>query len=159
MVKNENPELLSKFENARDIIVGVRGIRNEKNIALKVKLKLAIKSSGNNDKSFDDIIIKFCNLSEMEYVKESMNNAYSFVVKSAEYFIPFNEQIDLKAEKISLQEELKYTKGFLASVEKKLSNERFVAGAPEKVLSMERQKQTDAQAKIKLLEEKLASLN
>ena len=60
---------------------------------------------------------------------------------------------------ISLQEELKYTKGFLASVEKKLSNERFVAGAPEKVLSMERQKQTDAQAKIKLLEEKLASLN
>ena len=158
-IKNENPELLSKFENARDIIVGVRGIRNEKNIALKVKLKLAIKSSGNNDKSFDDIIIKFCNLTEMEYVKESMNNAYSFVVKSAEYFIPFNEQIDLKAEKISLQEELKYTKGFLASVEKKLSNERFVAGAPEKVLSMERQKQTDAQAKIKLLEEKLASLN
>ena len=158
-IKNENSELLVRFEKAKDIIVGVRGIRNEKNIAQKVKLKLAVKTTAETDKSFNEIIIKFCNLSEMEYVKDSISNAYSFVVKSAEYFIPFNEQIDLKAEKASLQQELVYTKGFLAAVEKKLSNERFVSGAPEKVLALEKQKQADALAKIKLLEEKLTALN
>jgi valyl-tRNA synthetase len=73
--------------------------------------------------------------------------------------VPFSEEVDVEAERDKLQKELEYTKGFLNSVEKKLSNERFVSGAPEQVVAAEKKKQADAQSKVELLEQKLASLN
>jgi valyl-tRNA synthetase len=87
-----------------------------------------------------------------------MGNAYSFIVDSNEYFIPFGEDIDVEAEISKIEEELQYTKGFLVSVQKKLSNEKFVAGAPEQVVASERKKESDALNKITILEEKLAAL-
>ena len=86
-----------------------------------------------------------------------MDNAFSFIVKSNEFFIPFSEDIDVEAEIAKLKEELQYTKGFLKSVEGKLNNQKFMAGAPEQVVANEKRKQEDALNKIKVLEEKLGS--
>jgi valyl-tRNA synthetase len=94
----------------------------------------------------------------MEYVAEKIQQANSFIVEGVEFFIPFGETVDVAAEIKKLEEELTYTKGFLKSVQGKLSNERFVAGAPAQVLELERKKEADALGKIQLLEEKLSSL-
>ena len=90
-----------------------------------------------------------------EFVTEKQENSFSFIVKGNEYYIPFGDTIDVEAEKAKLEEELNYTKGFLNTVMKKLSNERFVAGAPEQVVANEKAKQQDAEQKIAILEEKL----
>ena len=87
-----------------------------------------------------------------------MKGAESFIVKGQQFFVELNQSIDLGEKKKELEEELKYTQGFLAAVQQKLSNERFVNSAPEQVVAMERQKLADAEAKIKLLEESLANL-
>ena len=110
------------------------------------------------DRSFDPIIAKISNLSTFEYIESKVDNAFSFVLKSNEYFVPFSEEIDVEAEIKKIEEELKYTKGFLISVSKKLSNERFVSNAPEKVVAIEKKKMADAEAKVKVLEEKLNTL-
>jgi valyl-tRNA synthetase len=91
-------------------------------------------------------------------VAGKVENALSFRVHANEYFVPIAESIDLQAERDKLQEELAYQKGFLASVQKKLSNERFVSNAPEKVISNERKKEADAQAKIAMISESLKRL-
>lgn len=152
-----NNELLDKFALAEEIIVNVRNIRKEKNIANKVPVDLKI--AGTVDGMFDSIVVKLCNIKSLERSNEKPKNAFSFILKSAEFFIPFTEQIDVVSEKAELKQELEYTKGFLKLVDKKLGNERFVAGAPATVLELERQKQADALSKIKMLEEKLAGLN
>jgi len=158
--KAPDQKILNQFAFAEQVITQVRAIRNEKNIAPKVKLQLNIVARETSvDRSFDEIIARLCNISSLDYVQEKVSNAYTFVVKSNEYFIPFNESIDVKAEIESLKKELDYTKGFLNSVMKKLSNERFVGSAPVDVVDMERRKLADAEAKIKVLENKLASLN
>ncbi|MBX7094614.1 MAG: valine--tRNA ligase [Flavobacteriales bacterium] len=155
-----NDEVIRRFDFAEKVISGIRTIRNEKSIAPKVKLQLSVLSREKDiDRSFDEIICKLCNISSLEYGSEKISNAYTFVVKSNEYFIPFNESIDVKVEIESLRKELEYTKGFLNSVTKKLSNERFVAGAPADVVELEKRKMADAEAKIKVLEEKISSLN
>merc|ERR1712243_475751 len=99
------------------------------------------------------------NLSHLDYADDKVENSNSFIVDGNEYFVPFGDAIDLKAEKEKLSEELKYTQGFLTSVQKKLQNEKFVSGAPEKVVAMERKKESDALSKIAILEEKLATLS
>ena len=101
--------------------------------------------------------LKLANLSEVK-AEGKPENAFSFVVGSDEFFIPASENVDVEAEKKKIEEELNYTRGFMKSVEKKLSNERFVNNAPEKVVSTERKKLADAEAKIKTLEESLANL-
>jgi valyl-tRNA synthetase len=121
-------------------------------------MDLFVKKNQESDATFDSVIIKMGNLSQLEYVSEKINNAYSFLVNSNEYFIPFGDNIDLDAERAKLKEELTYTQGFLNSVLKKLQNEKFVAGAPEQVLENERKKEADARQKIAILEEKLAGL-
>jgi valyl-tRNA synthetase len=121
-------------------------------------MDLFVKKNQESDASFDAVIIKMGNLSQLEYVSDKINNAYSFLVNSNEYFIPFGDNIDLEAEREKLEEELIYTQGFLNSVMKKLQNEKFVAGAPEQVLDNERKKEADARQKIAILEEKLAGL-
>jgi valyl-tRNA synthetase len=158
-VKTVNSSVLSKFTIAEEVITNIRNVRKNNNIANKVKLELFVRKNKDVDTAFDSVIVKMGNLSLMEYVSEKVNNANSFIVDGSEYFIPFGDTIDVEAEKEKINEELTYTKGFLKSVQGKLKNERFVAGAPEQVVAVERKKEADALAKIALLEEKLASLN
>ncbi|NMM48588.1 valine--tRNA ligase [Marinigracilibium pacificum] len=156
-VTNEN--LLDNTERVFEIITQVRNFRNNKGISPKEALVLAIKSSdqGLYD-AFEDLIIKMANLERIDKVAEQPENATGFVVKGDEFFIPTDGLIDAEKEMEEIQKELEYTKGFLNSVQKKLSNERFVSNAPEKVVAMEQQKKADAEAKIKALEEQLATL-
>jgi len=154
-----NEAVLANYEVADQIITQVRNIRKTKNIANKVQLELSVKNNEGFSTEFDGVIAKLCNISQLKYTDEKVANSFSFVIKSSEYFIPFGEEIDVEEELGKIKEELEYTKGFLNSVMKKLSNERFVSGAPEQVVANERQKQADAEAKIKVLEEKLLALS
>lgn len=152
-----NNDLLQRFAVAKETIIGLRGLRNSKGMSPKEVLELYIKKSADNTQ-FDDMIAKLCNLSKIEYVAEKIENSLSFMVGTVECFVPFSQNIDKDAELKKLEEELTYTQGFLQSVMKKLSNERFVNGAPEKVVAIERQKQADAEQKIKALEEQIKTL-
>lgn len=154
-----NNNVLNNYEVADQVITQIRNIRKTKNIASKVQLNLSVKNNEGFSTDFDEVIIKLCNLSTLSYTDDKVANSFSFVIKSSEYFIPFSEGIDVDEELDKIKEELEYTKGFLNSVMKKLSNERFVSGAPEQVVANERQKQADAEAKIKVLEEKLLALS
>ncbi len=147
------------FEKMEEVITNIRNIRKQNNIASKIKMELFIKKNEEINPDFDSVIIKMGNLSQLEYVADKLQNAYSFMVNSNEYFVPFGDTIDLEAEKEKVQVELDYMKGFLKSVMNKLNNEKFVNGAPEKVLEMERKKEADALQKIKILEDKLSGLN
>ena len=150
--------LINDFDFASEVVSGVRNIRKEKNIPMKEALQLSVLNEGGVANSWDEVIRKLTNISEISYVEASVDGALSFRVKSNEYFVPINGAIDVEAEIKKIQEELKYTKGFLNSVEKKLANERFVNNAPEQVIANERKKQSDAISKIETLEKSLASL-
>ncbi|MEN9987829.1 MAG: hypothetical protein RLZZ585_868 [Bacteroidota bacterium] len=157
-VKTINENYLTAFEKAEKIISHIRTIRKNNNIANKVKLEMYVRADATTQTDFDAVISKMGNLSVFEYVADKMQQANSFIVEGVEYFIPFGDTVDVEAEIKKMEEELGYTKGFLKSVQGKLSNERFVAGAPAQVLDLERKKEADALGKIQLLEEKLASL-
>ncbi len=150
--------LLKEFETATEVISGIRNIRGKKNIAFKNKIDFSVLNNGKSSSNFDLIIEKLGNLTSINYVDSKVDGALSFRVKSNEYFIPFGEEIDVEAEKEKLEEELKYTQGFLNSVQKKLSNERFVNNAPEQVITSERKKEADALAKIETLKASLETL-
>ncbi len=150
--------LLNGFEFASDVVSGIRTIRKEKNIAFKNTIELLVLNKESQTKDFDAIITKLGNISNLTYTNETVENALSFRVKSNEYFIPANDTIDVAAELLKLEEELKYTEGFLKSVQKKLSNERFVSGAPEQVVASEKKKEADAVAKIDTLKASLKNL-
>jgi valyl-tRNA synthetase len=157
-VKTIDESYLTAFEKAENIISHIRTIRKNNNIANKVKLEMYVRADSSTQTDFDAVISKMGNLSVFEYVADKMQQANSFIVEGVEYFIPFGDTVDVEAEIKKMEEELGYTKGFLKSVQGKLSNERFVAGAPAQVLELERKKEADALGKIQLLEEKLASL-
>lgn len=150
--------LISDFDFASEVISGIRTIRKEKNIAQKEGLELSILNSGNTSTQMDAVITKLGNITHIETVDKGLDGALSFRVKSNEYFIPIGGAIDVETEIKKITEELNYTKGFLQSVQKKLSNERFVSNAPEKVVAIEKKKASDAEAKIETLEKSLASL-
>lgn len=150
--------LIAEFDFAAEVVSGVRNIRKEKNIPNKEALALSVLNEGKVATTWDVVIQKLTNVSEVTYVKAGVEGSLSFRVKSNEYFIPMSGAIDIEAERKKIEEELKYTKGFLQSVQKKLSNERFVNNAPEKVIANERKKQADAEAKIETLEKSLSSL-
>ena len=107
----------------------------------------------------DPIICKLGNIEIVEYTTDKLYGAFSFRVKSNEYFIPLEGNIDIEVEIEKLQKELDYTKGFLKSVNRKLSNERFVNNAPEQVVINEKKKQDDAKQKIKILERQIAAIS
>jgi valyl-tRNA synthetase len=151
-------KLITDFEFIVDVIAGIRTIRKEKNIAMKEVIDLKVINNENSTPYFDSIIKKLGNIASLEYVFEKIDGALTYRVKSNEYFIPVSGTIDVAAEIAKLKEELKYTQGFLRSVQGKLSNEKFVTGAPEKVLEIERKKEADALAKIATIEQSLASL-
>jgi valyl-tRNA synthetase len=152
--------LLKKFEFAREVIIGIRNIRAQKNIANKESIELLVRKNQDEqaDTYFDDMIVKLCNISKLEYITEKPTTAGSFVVGATEFFVPLGDKVDVEAEIKKLTEELEYTRGFIKSVEKKLNNERFVNNAPEKVVAMERKKQSDALKRIRILEEQIASM-
>ena len=150
--------IISGFEFASEVISDIRTIRKDKNIPFKDAIELKVINSEKASEAFDSVIMKLTNVTALEYVNEAINGALTFRVKSNEYFVPVSGNINIEEEIKKLTEELEYTKGFLASVEKKLSNEKFVAGAPEQVIANERKKQADALAKIATIEQSIASL-
>ncbi|MDR3286491.1 MAG: valine--tRNA ligase [Prevotellaceae bacterium] len=149
-------KIVDTFEQIKDIIINIRALRQNKNISPKDSLELFVK--GNLDLSFSTVLTKLANLSKVENVEDSIENASSFLVRTNEYYIPLGNKINIAEEIEKLQKELEYTKGFLASVSKKLSNEKFVNSAPANVVDSERKKQSDAESKIKILEDNIARL-
>jgi len=153
-----NDTLISEFEFTQEVVSGIRNIRKEKNIAFKDAIGFSVINNEKTSNTFDEVIAKLGNLESIEYSSEAIEGALTFRVKSNEYFIPIAGAINVEEEIKKLKEELKYTEGFLKSVQKKLSNERFVAGAPEQVIANERNKEADALAKIETLKASLATL-
>lgn len=153
-----NKKLLQEFDYTTNVITEIRNFRKTKNIPNKDQLELMVKKNEAINIVLDTIISKLTNLSSLTYVDDKVAGAFSFVVKSNEYFIPLAGNIDVDAEMEKIKADLEYAKGSLAIVEKKLANEKFVSGAPEQVVAAEKKKKADAEAKIKVLEEQLMSL-
>jgi valyl-tRNA synthetase len=151
--------LLVEGDLAFEVVTQIRNLRNGKQISPKTSLSLLIKSEA-PDKfgRFANLIKKMANLDELTFVDDKPAGAGGFVIKGDEFFVPLEGEVDTEKEKEKLQTELDYTRGFLNSINKKLSNERFVNNAPEQVVANERQKLADAEAKIKVLEEQLQGL-
>lgn len=152
-----NRDVLADFDLAAKVIAEIRTFRKQQNIANKEVLKLALKADAFTS-GFNSVISKLGNLESFELVAEAPESAYSFVVENKEYFIPLEGTIDIEAEKEKLKTEIEYAEGFLKSVMKKLSNERFVNNAPEQVVAVEQKKKEDTEQKIEVLKAKLASL-
>ncbi|MFN5170227.1 MAG: valine--tRNA ligase [Cyclobacteriaceae bacterium] len=153
------PELLEEASHAFTIVSEVRNVRSSKGLSPREALPLSVKDgSVAIINAFWPVIKKLGNLSEVSPVREKVANATSFLVKSSEFYIVLNGKVDAARERETLTKELEYQRGFLASCEKKLTNERFVAGAPPQVLENERKKKADAEAKIKALEEQLKGM-
>ena len=158
-VEKYDEALLAAFENVKEAISGIRKVRSDKNIPNKDTLELKVQAGDKGfEPQFNSVILKMANLSSFEMVTEEVQGAASFRVKSTNFYVPMEGFIDVEEELKKLEEELKYTQGFLTSVLKKLSNERFVNNAPEAVVANEKAKQADAEAKIKVLEERIASM-
>ena len=154
--KEFDSAIINEFEFATGVISGIRTIRKDKNIAFKDAVELFVVNNTNSSTKFDGIIQKLTNTATISYVSEKVDGA-SFRVKSNEYFVPISAaNIDVEAEIEKLSAELKRAQGFLVGIQKKLSNERFVANAPEKVITLERKKEADTLAKIETI---IGSLN
>ncbi len=151
-------EVLSRFDRVREAISSIRNIRKQKNIPQKEALTLEVIADENYPADYAPVLTKMGNLGEIRPVDRKNPAAAGFIVKTTQYFVPLEGRIDVGAEIEKLSSELTYLEGFLASVMKKLSNERFVTSAPEKVVANERAKQADAEAKIAALRERLAAL-
>ena len=150
-----NAEILEGFETAKELISAIRNYRQSKSLSPREAVELYTSSKALENLQ---IIEKLANVETVHFETKTSAPSYTFLVGSQEFSIPLSESLDLEAEKEKMIEEITYLKGFRMSVEKKLSNEKFVSGAPEKVVEMERKKQKDADDKIALLEEKLATL-
>jgi len=154
--KEFDSAIINEFEFATGVISGIRTIRKDKNIAFKDAVELFVVNNTDSSSKFDGIIQKLTNTSTISYVSDKVDGA-SFRVKSNEYFVPISAaNIDIEAELVKLNTELKRSEGFLFGIQKKLSNERFVANAPEQVISLERKKEADTLAKIETI---IGSLN
>ncbi len=156
-VGNVDKNLLKGFGFADAVITGIRTIRKEKQIPMKEPIELLVLNEEGVTPEWDVVIQKLTNVTSIRIADGALNGAFSFRVKSNEYFIPVKGNVDINAEITKLEEELEYTRGFLTSVRKKLSNERFVNHAPDNVIALERKKEADAEAKIETLEKSLAN--
>ncbi len=157
-VAEPDEELLARFELTQEVVSALRNIRKQKNLPQKEALTLQVIKDENFPAEFAPVLTKMGNLKAIEEVTEKDPAAAAFMVKTTQYFVPLEGKIDVAAELKKLGEELSYLEGFLQSVMKKLSNERFVNSAPEKVVANERAKQADAEAKIAALKERIAAL-
>ena len=150
--------LLEEFHFASEVISSIRNLRKQKQIPFKTTVELHVINKASITQKFDGLISKLGNISKINYTDSSVEKAFSFRVQSNEYFLVADIAIDLEAEVAKIKEELNYTKGFLKSVQKKLSNTRFVSNAPEQVVASEKKKEADALAKIQTLESSLKNL-
>jgi len=151
-------KILNQTAITFDIIYNIRNIRSSRNIPLRQDLILLVKSSNGKYDHHISTIKKLARISSVKYISEKPEGAASFMVKSDEFFIPLDTDIDKEHEKEKLTKELEYTQGFLNVVNKKLTNKNFVKNAPAQVLEIEKKKKVDAEAKIKILEESLSTI-
>ena len=152
-----NEEIVKNFEAVKEVIGGIRTIRLQKNIAQKEALSLQVVGES-PVAAFNAVISKLCNLTAIESVENKAEGSASFMVGTTEYAVPLGNLINVEEELKKLEADLKYNEGFLQSVLKKLSNEKFVSKAPANVIEMERKKQADAESKIASLKESIAAL-
>ena len=153
----EEKKLAADIENVKQIIAGVRTVRNQKNIAQKEQLTLQVV--GQNDfEAYNDVTLKMANLDKIEVISEKSADASSFMVGTDEFAVPLGDLIDVAAEIEKAEAQLKHLEGFLMGVRKKLSNENFVAHAPEKVVALERKKESDSVEKIAALKATIEEL-
>ena len=153
----EEQKLAADIEAVKQIIAGVRTVRNQKNIAQKEQLSLQVV--GKNDfESYNDVTLKMANLDKIEVIAEKSADASSFMVGTDEFAVPLGDLIDVAAEIEKAEAQLKHLEGFLMGVRKKLSNENFVAHAPEKVVALERKKESDSVEKIAALKATIEEL-
>ena len=150
-------ELTAQMEYVKQVVSGVRMVRNQKNIAPKEQLDLQVVGK-NNYAAFDAVTIKMANLKGISVVAEKDATASAFMVGTEEFAVPLGDMIDVEAEIAKMDAQLQHLEGFLAGVKKKLSNERFVANAPEAVVALERKKQSDSEEKIAALKESISAL-
>ena len=153
----EDVNLSKDVESLKQIVAGVRTVRNQKNIPVKEKLRLQIVGE-NKYEAYNCVITKMANLEAIDPVAEKDDTAAAFMVGTIEFAVPLGDMIDIDAEIEKQEAQLKHLEGFLLGVKKKLSNERFVANAPEAVVALERKKQNDSEEKIAALKESLATL-
>ena len=151
-------EICNTFDQLKEIISGIRNIRLQKNIAQKEALEMLVLGENTQLMAYAEVVKKMANLSAVTVVDSKPEGAASFMVGTTEYFIPLGNLIDVEEELKKLEADLKYQEGFLQSVLKKLSNEKFVSKAPANVIEMERKKQSDAETKIAALKESIAAL-
>ncbi len=149
---------LARFALAQEVVSAVRNIRKQKNLAQKEALELKVVSDENYPAEYEAVIAKMANLSAVTFVTEKNPMDAAFIVKTTQYFVPMGDNIDREAEIAKLEKDLAYQQGFLATVMKKLSNERFVSSAPAQVVENEQNKKRDAEAKIAAIEAQLAAL-
>jgi valyl-tRNA synthetase len=157
--KKFDKEIVTGFETVKETISAVRTVRKDKDISNREKIDLLIlgdKSCYNTE--FLPVVSKLCNLSEVSFVSEKQEGTAAFLVGTTEYFIPLAYKLDVESEITKILEDLNYNRGFLANVMKKLGNERFVKNAPAGVLELERKKKSDAESKIKSLEDRMKEL-
>ena len=152
-----NEEIVKQFEAVKEVIGGIRTIRLQKNIAQKEALSLQVVGES-PVAAFNAVISKLCNLTAVESVEAKAEGSASFMVGTTEYAVPLGNLINVEEELKKLEADLKYNEGFLQSVLKKLSNEKFVSKAPAPVIEIERKKQADAESKIASLKESIAAL-
>ena len=152
-----DPAVVERFEHLKEVIAGIRTIRKQKQIPNKETLRLEIK--GAHDDTLDAVLTKMGNLESIKMIEEKGPMSAAFIAGAVEYSVPLESNINVEEEVKKLEADLKYYQGFLATVEKKLSNERFVSSAPEKVVAMERKKQSDALEKIAAIKASLEALN
>src|ERR1035437_5522886 len=157
--KKFKKEVIAGFESVKETIRAVRTVRKNKDIPNREKIKLLILGDKSGyDTEYIPVVIKLCNLSDVLFVSEKQEGTVSFMVGITEYFVPLAGKIDVGSELAKIQEDLKYYRGFLINVMKKLENERFVTNAPANILELERKKTSDAESKIRSQEESLKSL-
>ncbi|MBR3897621.1 MAG: valine--tRNA ligase [Bacteroidaceae bacterium] len=150
-------DIVNNFEAVKEVIGGIRTVRLQKNIAQKETLELQVVGE-NPVAAFNSVIAKLCNLTAVSAVENKAEGSASFMVGTTEYAVPLGSLINVEEELKKLEADLKYNEGFLQSVLKKLSNEKFVSKAPAAVIEMERKKQADAESKIAALKESIAAL-
>lgn len=157
-------KLLALYEEAKQVISGVRGVRQTKNIGPREPLQLEVVVSGEDDNvvtkcpALEPVIKKMAGLSEISYVAQKGEGSSAFMIGTREFAVPLGDLIDVEAEIAKAEAELKHLNGFIAGVRKKLANERFVANAPEAVVALERKKEQDSLEKIAALEQTVAEL-
>ena len=149
---------LARFVLAQEVVSAVRNVRKQKNLPQKEALELKVVRDENYPAEFEAAIVKMANISQVSFVEEKNPTDAAFIVKTTQYFVPMGDNIDREAEIAKLEKDLAYQQGFLATVMKKLSNERFVSSAPAQVVENEQNKKRDAEAKIAAIEEQLKAL-